>query len=129
MQTNFDQVLSCADARECLAGGWPAWEKHCPKTQYELPDGRVVEIGPEPIWASEVLVRPGGLPDLLDQTLHQCVHTSVFSSGDQLPGNRTVDVYLAGFGASTPGLPERIQEISLASNLNSPRTQPIHLID
>ena len=108
-QTNYDAVLSCADVRQCMAGGWSAWEQRCPTQDYKLPDGSVLQIGPEPVWASEVLVRPGGLPDLVDQTLHQCVHTGVFG----VHTDRKVNVYVAGFGASTPGLPERIQENTL----------------
>ena len=64
-------------------------------------------IGPEAVWASEILVRDGGLPHLVHGAIAEAQRPAV---ANEIMAEAPLDVVLGGMGSMTPGLPERLQE-------------------
>jgi len=88
--------------------------ENVPRTSYELPDGKILEIGSERYEASEILFNPGnfnisqdiggfkfnGIPNMVIESINTCepdIRRDLFSS-----------IVLTGGSSILPGLPERL---------------------
>nr|BAN41637.1 hypothetical protein, conserved [Entamoeba invadens] len=77
--------------------------------QYELPDGRVIKLGPERYMAPEILFNPSMIGKE-----SAGVHQNLFDSINQCPLDTRTDLYghivLSGGTSMLPGLPSRLKK-------------------
>lgn len=99
--------------RECVVARVPKeeeakWKKgELEERVYELPDGNLVDIGPERFRAPELLFNPA-LGGTEYAGVHQCVHTAVQGVDPVLRKELYETVVLAGGASKTKGFAQRL---------------------
>jgi len=104
------------EVEEKLAKGIEAREKM--KMKFKLPDGNIIELGPERFRAPEILFQPSLIGEEY-LGIHQMMVHSITKTDTDLRRQLYEKIYLSGGTTMLPGIPERlINEIQLMKPLS-----------
>jgi len=116
IKENLCYVALDPEVEEKLAKGIEAREKM--KMKFKLPDGNIIEIGPERFRAPEILFQPSLIGEEY-LGIHQMMVQSITKTDTDLRRQLYEKIYLSGGTTMLPGIPERlINEIQLMKPLS-----------
>src|SRR3990167_4268884 len=90
---NFDEEMASSSDAKCA---------------YELPDGRVIEIGKERFKCGEVLFQPS-LLGLEYSGVHESVNTAILNSDNDIRKELYMNIVVSGGSTLFPGFADRLQ--------------------